>query len=56
MKKFLNLLILFFLIILISLIIILSTTGIETKKFKNLISEKINRSNYKQVKHKHNKF
>ena len=46
MKKFLNLFILFFLIILISLIIILSTTGIETKKFNNLISEKINRSNY----------
>ena len=46
MKKFLNLFILFFLIILISLIIILSTTGIKKKKFNNLISEKINRSNY----------
>ena len=46
MKKFLNLFILFFLIILISLTIILSTIGIETKRFNNLINEKINRSNY----------
>ena len=42
MKKILSNLILLLLLSSISLIIILSTIGIETNKFNNLISKKIN--------------
>ena len=42
MKFFLSTLSIFFLIILTSLIITLSTIGIETNRFNNLISKKIN--------------
>ena len=46
MKKALNTFLIFFLIILTFLSIILSTIGIETNKFNNLITEKVNKSNY----------
>ena len=42
MKKVIFNLILFIFLILISFIVILSTLGIETNKFNNLISKKIN--------------
>ena len=45
MKKILFNLILFVLLILVSLTIILSTIGIETSRFNNLISKKINQTN-----------
>ena len=45
MKKILSNLILLLLLSSISLIIILSTIGIETNKFNNLISKKINQIN-----------
>ena len=45
MKKSLSISILFILFLLISVILFLSTTGIETKKFNNLILKKINQDN-----------
>ena len=45
MKKIIYILILLFSLFLISLTIILSTIGIETKKFNNFISKKIEKSN-----------
>ena len=45
MKKILSIIILLFFLSSISLIIILSTVGIETNKFNNLISNKINQIN-----------
>ena len=45
MKKFLFTIFLFILISLFSLIVILSTIGIETNKFNNLISKKISQTN-----------
>ncbi len=45
MKKIISTLVLLVLLILISLITILSTIGIETNKFNNLISKKINQNN-----------
>ena len=45
MSKLISNIILFFFFVLISLIIILSTIGIETSKFNNFISKKINQAN-----------
>ena len=45
MKKFISTVIFLFLFIIISSLIILSTIGIDTKKFNNLISKKINENN-----------
>ena len=45
MSKLISNVILFFFFVLISLIIILSTIGIETSKFNNFISKKINQAN-----------
>ena len=45
MKKIISTLALSILLILVSLIVILSTIGIETNKFNNLISKKIKDSN-----------
>jgi hypothetical protein len=47
MNKIIKNLILFFFLIIISLIIIISTVGIETNKFNNIISKKINQINNK---------
>ena len=44
MKKILNTLFLFFLISSLALLLIISTIGIETKKFNNFISQKINQN------------
>ena len=45
MKKFILTVIYLFLFISISSAIILSTIGVETKRFNNLISKKINENN-----------
>ena len=45
MKKIISIIILLFFLVLISLTIILSTIGLETNRFNNLISKKINQSN-----------
>ncbi|RPG52832.1 MAG: hypothetical protein CBE48_003315 [Flavobacteriales bacterium TMED288] len=45
MKKILNTLFLFFLISFLSLLLIISTIGIETNRFNDFISQKINQSN-----------
>ena len=45
MKKIFFFIILIFLLSLTSLVVILSTTGIETNKFNDLISKKLNQSN-----------
>jgi len=45
MKKIISKLILLIFIMLISLIVILSTVGIETSTFNELISKKINQTN-----------
>ena len=45
MKKFISTTIFLFLFIIISSLIILSTIGVNTKKFNNLISKKINENN-----------
>ena len=45
MKKFIFSFIIFILFSLLSIIIVLSTIGIETSRFNNLISKKINQAN-----------
>ena len=45
MKKIFYFLISLFFLILISLVVVLSTIGVETKKFNDLISKKINQTN-----------
>ena len=45
MKKFIFSLIIFILLSLLSIITVLSTIGIETSKFNDLISKKINQAN-----------
>ena len=45
MKKIISIIILLFFLVLISLTIVLSTIGLETNRFNNLISKKINQSN-----------
>ena len=45
MKKIISIIILLFFLVSISLTIILSTIGLETNRFNNLISKKINQSN-----------
>ena len=47
MKKIIYIFFSFILVFLVSLTIILSSTGIKTKKFNNFISQKINQSNEK---------
>ena len=45
MKKFISSLIIFILLSLLSIVVVLSTIGIETSRFNNLISKKINQAN-----------
>ena len=47
MRQFIKIIFLSILISLISIILVLSTTGLETKKFNNFISQKINERNDK---------